>query len=173
MLKRIRERMNRDEGFTLIELMVVVLIIAILIAIAIPTFLGARERAQDRAAQSSVRNALTTAKTIFTDSEDYADATVTTLSESEPSLTFQAGSSNDPNTISFTSGTTGPTKDNYFVASAWSEGGTCFFIQDTAGPSSTTNTGTVFYSADDSDGTSCAAGTDAPAQSSGDWSDEW
>ena len=46
-----------DEGFTLIELMVVVLIIAILIAIAIPTFLGARQRAQDRATQADLRNA--------------------------------------------------------------------------------------------------------------------
>ncbi|MFM8236413.1 MAG: prepilin-type N-terminal cleavage/methylation domain-containing protein, partial [Actinomycetota bacterium] len=69
-------RRHEDErGFTLIELMVVVLIIAILIAIAIPTFLGARERAQDRAAQSSLRNGLTAAKTIFTDNEDYTDAT--------------------------------------------------------------------------------------------------
>ena len=62
MLNNLKARRDREEGFTLIELMVVVLIIAILIAIAIPTFLGARERAQDRAAQSSLRNALPAAK---------------------------------------------------------------------------------------------------------------
>ena len=49
--------------------MVVVLIIGILIAIALPTFLGARERAQNRAAQSSLRNALAAAKTAYTDDE--------------------------------------------------------------------------------------------------------
>jgi type IV pilus assembly protein PilA len=47
---RARGRRSGEAGFTLIELMVVVLIIAILIAIAIPTFLGARSRAQDRVA---------------------------------------------------------------------------------------------------------------------------
>lgn len=41
--------MNKNSnGFTIIELIVVVLIIAILIAIAVPTFLGARQRAQER-----------------------------------------------------------------------------------------------------------------------------
>lgn len=100
MLKKIREKLaelatHRDEdraegGFTLIELMVVVLIIAILIAIAIPTFLGARQRAQNRAAQSNLRNALTAEKTFYTDAEAYTDV-VATMAGIEPSLTWNAG----------------------------------------------------------------------------------
>ncbi len=63
-IRRLSQRRDRDDGgFTLIELMVVVLITAILIAIAIPTFPGARQRSQNRAAQSSDRNALTAAAT--------------------------------------------------------------------------------------------------------------
>ena len=50
---------ERERGFSLVELMVVVLIIAVLIAIAIPTLLGARQRANDRAVQSNLRNAFT------------------------------------------------------------------------------------------------------------------
>ena len=70
MLETLRKRReNEDEGFTLIELMVVILIIAILIAIAIPTFLGAQKRAKDRAAQSDLRNALSAGKTLATDWE--------------------------------------------------------------------------------------------------------
>jgi type IV pilus assembly protein PilA len=72
----IRERLERgreEGGFTLIELMVVVLIIAILIAIAIPTFLGARRRAQDKQAQSNLRNALTAEKTFYVDNQAYTD----------------------------------------------------------------------------------------------------
>src|SRR5437870_6248222 len=76
-----------EEGFTLIELMVVVLIIAILIAIAIPTFLGARQRAQDKQAQSNIRNALTTEKTYYVDNQAYT-ATVASLSAIENSLDF-------------------------------------------------------------------------------------
>src|SRR3954451_16155691 len=100
MLANLRARReDDDDGFTLIELMVVVLIIAILIAIAIPTFLGARSRAQDRAAQSSLRNALTAAKTIYTDGEDYAQATTAALAAVEPSLTFSAAASTGQNNV--------------------------------------------------------------------------
>jgi type IV pilus assembly protein PilA len=91
MLIRIHERLSKkDEGFTLIELMVVVLIIAILIAIAIPTFLGARKRAQDKQAQSNLRNALTAEKTYYVDNQSYADdgvaAELTALQDIENNL---------------------------------------------------------------------------------------
>ena len=71
-IRDLAARRDGEEGFTLIELMVVVLIIAILIAIAIPTFLGARKRANDRAAQSDLRNGLATEETIYTDNQVYS-----------------------------------------------------------------------------------------------------
>lgn len=47
--------MRNQKGFTLIELMVVVLIIAILIAIAVPVFNVARQAAWRRTCQSNLR----------------------------------------------------------------------------------------------------------------------
>lgn len=90
MLKRIREMKDQD-GFTLIELMVVVLIIAILIAIAIPTFLGLRERAQNRSAQSDLRNGLTAAKAFYTDNDSYLGFNAAEGGDIEPALVWEDG----------------------------------------------------------------------------------
>jgi type IV pilus assembly protein PilA len=92
MLHAMRRRLERDEdGFTLIELMVVVLIIAILLAIAIPTFLGARARAQNRAAQSNLRNTLTAEKTYYTDAQKYINDANGDIKGIEPAITYGAG----------------------------------------------------------------------------------
>lgn len=73
-MRSLRGRPAGDEGFTLIELMVVVLIIALLIAIAVPTFLGARRRAQDRQAQSHLRNGLVAEKIYYADRLQFTDS---------------------------------------------------------------------------------------------------
>ena len=93
MLAIARQRLQKDDedGFTLIELMVVVLIIAILLAIAIPTFLGAQDRARDRAAQSDLRNGITAAKTIATDDAgQMTNVNITSLTAAEGAITFAA-----------------------------------------------------------------------------------
>ncbi len=66
-----------EAGFTLIELMVVLLVIAILLAIAIPTFLGVPNTSEDRASQSNLTNAVTESTTLYQVSSAYTSSTGT------------------------------------------------------------------------------------------------
>ena len=85
LLHAMRNRINDERGFTLIELLVVILIIGILAAIAIPSFLNQKDKANDAAAKSYVRNMQTAQETYFTDNSTYANS-VATLVGVESSL---------------------------------------------------------------------------------------
>ncbi len=118
-----------DAGFTLIELMVVLLILAILLAIAIPTFLGVTKSANDRAAQSNLNTALINAKAAYqTNSQTYTGVNTATLSSAEPSLTFQAAASTGQAVISMSVSSDG----NGVVLAGFSKSGNCWYLVDNA-----------------------------------------
>lgn len=99
----VEEEEGADSGFTLIELMVVLLIIAILLAIAIPTFLGVTNSANDRAAQSNLTNAVIAADSVFQQTgQTYSSANFTTdLNGQVGGVSFTTGNSGGQNTISY------------------------------------------------------------------------
>jgi type IV pilus assembly protein PilA len=113
---------KREDGFTLVEVLVVCLIVALLAAIAIPTFIGQQHKAQDANAKSDARNLVSHVEACETSAEDYTlcdtaaelgstglplvdgapvtDATVGVAAATSKSFTVTAQSRHNSNTFS-------------------------------------------------------------------------
>lgn len=155
-----------DEGFTLIELMMVVLIIAILLAIAIPTYFTLRQRANDRAVQSNVRSAFAAVRSYYTGDQQYSDVP-SVMSNFEPAITW----TNAPLDAAASSSTVYikvydvPYAAQTVVVAGRTNSGRCFFVKDVMGGA---QAGT-YYSQDVSQSVTCAP----PDPSDPSWGGTW
>ena len=120
------ERTSDDAGFTLVEVMVVVLIIGILLSIAVPTFIGASGRAHDRNVQTNL-TAITKSISYAVWEGNIAAVTHKELNNQEvlPNIVFRSATaqSHDQTEISVS------TSSEVFMAASRSESGECFFVR--------------------------------------------
>jgi len=72
--RRSRRFACRDNGFTLTELAIAMVVLGVIASIAIPSFLGSRNNAYDKEAQTSIENVLRAAKFHYQSQGDFSDA---------------------------------------------------------------------------------------------------
>ena len=161
MLKHLEKRRqkNEEEGFTLIELMVVVLIMGILMAIAIPTFLSTRGSANDASAKSNATNAYTNEKSYYASNLQFLQADGSTDSGAQLDSTLPWGTALGQVAAYATNGAS----DQMLEIVAGSQSQNCFYIGDLE---TNNGSGSVYYGYAEStvgSGTSCPAPTAALA----------
>ncbi len=127
MIRRIARRSSVEDGFTLIEVMVVMLILGILISIALFTYIGARTKARDREAQETLRSALISAKVGLLEDDTYLPVDETLMAQLEPTYRYfpETTAVVKPTQVSVY-----PVSDTVWVAVTKSNSGTCFAIRD-------------------------------------------
>ena len=83
-MRTLHARIRPETGFTIIEILIVVLILGILATIAVPAFLGEQKRGHDADAQSNTRTVVMSVESCFTETKSYETCdTLTELEEAD------------------------------------------------------------------------------------------
>ncbi len=90
-LRRCSARLRSEDGFTLVEILVVCVIVGILAAIAIPAFLGHNKKASDSGAKSDLRGLAGKVAECRWDAESYTDCDSSSELPGLPAVHFGNG----------------------------------------------------------------------------------
>ena len=75
MMRKLQQRIGEGQrGFSLIEILVVILIIGVLAAIALPAFVGQRSKGEDSSAKSAARNLVSAIESFYATNKTYVGA---------------------------------------------------------------------------------------------------
>jgi type IV pilus assembly protein PilA len=76
LIRKIQNRISSEKGFTLIEMLIVIIILGILLAIAVPAYLKFKDRANNAAAQANIRAMVPAVEAYNADNNGYASMTI-------------------------------------------------------------------------------------------------
>ena len=99
-LANMRRREEDDRGFTMIELLVVVVIIGVLVAIAVPVYLNYRKGAANKSAASDVRGAVTAIEQYYTENGNVYPDDFTGTKATNQTLAKKSGGTDQTITVS-------------------------------------------------------------------------
>jgi prepilin-type N-terminal cleavage/methylation domain-containing protein len=130
-VRRVTPAVLRDErGFTLIEILVVIIVISILSTLALSAYIGYRDRAHNAAAQENIHRIVPSIQGYFVDHDSYSGMTIAALT---------TGYDSGINPALFSLGSVAPTQFTYCVQSSssgrtWRKNGPTAALQSQACP---------------------------------------